>query len=60
MVQADSFSFEYMGMYEDEGLEVEMKQLRQLVVAVVRREEVGCVSGSGGETVDTKVGKAMR
>ena len=36
-------------------LEVELQQL--LVVAVVGREQVGCVSGSGGGTVDDKVGE---
>ena len=30
------------------GLEVEMEHLRHLVVALVGREEVGCVSGSSG------------
>ena len=30
------------------GLEVEMERLRQLVVALVGREEVGCASGSDG------------
>ena len=29
-------------------LEVELEQLRLLVVAVVGREQVGCASGSGG------------
>ena len=33
-----------------------MERLRQLVVALVGREEVGCASGSGGGTVDDKVG----
>ena len=37
-------------------LEVELGQLRLLVVAVVGREQVGCASGSGGETED-KVGE---
>ena len=37
-------------------LEVELEQLRLLVVAVVGREQVVCVSGSGGGTVD-KVGE---
>ena len=36
-------------------LEVELEQLRQLVVAVVGREKVGCASGSGGGTVDDKM-----
>ena len=30
------------------GLEVEVERLRQLVVALVGREEEGCASGSGG------------
>ena len=38
-------------------LQVELEHLRQLVVAVVRREQVGCASGSGGGTVDDKVGE---
>ena len=38
-------------------LEVEMERLRQLVVAMVGREEVGCATGPGGGTVDDKVGK---
>ena len=29
-------------------LEVEMEQLRQIVVAMMGREEVGCASSSGG------------
>ena len=37
-------------------LEVELEQLRLLVVAVVGREQAGCASGSGGGTVD-KVGE---
>ncbi|KAI0231681.1 Cyclin-dependent kinase 20 [Lamellibrachia satsuma] len=37
------------------GLEVEMEQLRQFVVALVGREEVGCASGSIGGIVDDKV-----
>ena len=37
-------------------LEVELEQLRLLVVAVVGREQVGYASGSGGGTVD-KVGE---
>ena len=32
---------------------MELEQLRQLVVAMVRREEVGCASGSGGGVYDT-------
>ena len=38
-------------------LEVELEQMRLLVVAVVGREKVGCASGSGGGTVDDKVGE---
>ena len=40
-------------------LEVELEQLRLLVVAVVGREQVGCASGSasGGGTVNDKVGE---
>ena len=37
------------------GLEVEMERLRQLVLALVGREEVYCASGSSG-VVDDKVG----
>ena len=37
-----------------------MERLRQLVVAIVGREEVGCPSGSDGGTVDDKVGEAMQ
>ena len=37
-------------------LEVELEQLRLLVVAVVGRGQAGCASGSGGETGD-KVGE---
>ena len=33
-------------------LEVEMEQLRQLVVAMVGREQVCCGSGSGTGTVE--------
>ena len=35
-------------------------QLRQLVLALFGREEVGCASGSGKGTVDDKVGESMR
>ena len=38
-------------------IEVEMEELRLLVVAMVGREQGGCVSSSGGGTVDDKVGK---
>ena len=55
-VQVDSLSFECRGCAKMKGLEVEMERLRQLVLALVGREEMGCVSGSGGETVDDKKG----
>ena len=38
-------------------LEVELEQLRLLVVAVVGREQVGGASGFDGGTVDDKVGE---
>ena len=41
-VQADSFSFECRGCTRMKELEVELEQLRLLVVAVVGREQVGC------------------
>ena len=44
----DSFSFECRGYAKMKKLEVEMEQLRQLIVALMGREEVGCASGSGG------------
>ena len=56
-VQADSFSFECMGCTRMKELEVELEQLRLLIVTVVGREQVGCASGSGGGTVDDKVGE---
>ena len=46
-VQEYSFSFECRGCSKMTELEVEMEQLRQLVVAMVGREQVGCASGSG-------------
>ena len=45
---ADNFSFEYRGCAKMKELEVELEQLRLLVVAMVGREQVGCASGSGG------------
>ena len=39
------------------GIEVEMDRLRQPVVALVGREEVGCATGTGKGTVDPKVGE---
>ena len=47
-VQADSFNFECRGCTRMKELEVELEQLRLLVVAVVGREQAGCASGSGG------------
>ena len=41
-------------------LEVELEELRLLVVAMVGREQGGCASSSGGGTVDDKVGKDTR
>ena len=38
-------------------LEVELEELKLLVVAMVGREQGGCASSSGGGTVDDKVGK---
>ena len=38
-------------------LQVELEQLRQLIVAMVGREQVGCASGSSVGTVDDKVGE---
>ena len=59
-VQADSFSFECRGCTKMKELEVELKELRLLVVAMVGREQGGCASSSGGGTVDDKVGKDKR
>ena len=59
-VQADSFSFECMGCMKMKELEVELEELRLLVVAMVGREQGGCASSSGGGTVDDKVGKDTR
>ena len=41
-------------------VEVELEQLRQLVVAMMGREEVVCASGSGGGNVGDKVEEMMR
>ena len=54
-VQADSFECRVCTWMKE--LEVELEHLRLLVVAVVGREQVGCASGSGGGTVDDKVGE---
>ena len=59
-VQADSFSFECRGCTKMKKLEVELEELRLLVVAMVGREQGGCASSSGGGTVDDKVGKDTR
>ena len=59
-VQADSFSFECRGCTKMKELEVELEELRLLVVAMVGREKGGCASSSGGGTVDDKVGKDTR
>ena len=59
-VQADSFSFECRGCTKMKELEVELEELRLLVVAMVGREQGGCASSSGGGTVDDKVGKYAR
>ena len=56
-VQADSFSFECRGCVKMKELDVELEQLRLLVVAMVGREQVGCTSGFCGGTVDNKVGE---
>ena len=56
-VQADSFSFECRGCAKMKELEVELEQLRLLVVAMVGREQMDCASGSGGGTVDDNVGE---
>ena len=60
MVQADSFSFECRGCMKMKELEVELEELRLLVVAMVGREQGGCASSSRGGTVDDKVGKDTR
>ena len=56
-VQVDGFSFECRGSTRMKELEVELEQLRLVDVAVVGREQVCCASGSGGGTVDDKVGE---
>ena len=59
-VQADSFSFECRGCTKMKELEVELEELKLLVVAMVGREQGGCASSSGGGTVDDKVEKDTR
>ena len=56
-IQADSFSFECMGCTKMKELEVELEELRLLVVAMVGREQGCCASSSGRGKVDDKVGK---
>ena len=57
-VQADSF--ECRGCTKMKELEVELEELKLLVVAMVGREQGGCASSSGGGTVEDKVGKDTR
>ena len=59
-VQADSFSFECRGCARMKELEVELEELRLLVVAMVGREQGSCAGSSGEGTVDDKVGKDTR
>ena len=59
-VQADSFSFECRGCTKMKELEVELEELKLLVVAMVGREQGGCANSSGGGTVDDKVEKDTR
>ena len=59
-VQAGSFSFECGGCTKMKELEVELEELRLLVVAMMGREQGGCASSSRGGTVDDKVGKDTR
>ena len=57
-VQADSFSFGCSGCAKMKELEVELEQLRLLVMAMMGREKMGCASGSGGGgAVDDKLGE---
>ena len=58
--QADSFSYECRGCTKMKELEVQLEQLRLLVVEMVGREQVGCASGSGEETVMIKWGRTTR
>ena len=59
-VQADSFSFECRGCTKMKELEVELEELRLLVVAMMGREQGGYASSAGGGTVDDKVWKDTR
>ena len=58
-VQVDSFSFECRGCTRMKALEVELEQLRLLVVALVGREQVACASGSGEGIVDNVESKGV-
>ena len=59
-VQADSFSFECRGCTKMKELEVELEELKLLVVAIVGREQGDCASSSGGGRVDDKLEKDTR
>ena len=59
-VQTDSFSFECRGCTKMKELEVELEELRLLVVAMQGGQQGGCASSSRGGTVDDKVGKDTR
>ena len=57
-VQAENFCFECKGCAKTKGLAVEIERLRQLVLALVEREQVKCANGSfpvGGGAEDDKV-----
>ena len=56
-VQADGVSVECRGCAKMKELEMELEQLRLLVVAMVGREQVGCANGSSWGTVDDEVGE---
>ena len=58
-IQADSY-IDCRGCAKMKELEVELEQLRLLVVAMVGREQVGCASVKGGEQYITMWGKTMR
>ena len=51
---------ECRGCTKMKELEVELEELRLLIVAMVGREQGGCASSSRGGTVDDKVGKDTR
>ena len=52
--------FSVWGCTKMKELEVELEELRLLIVAMVGREQGSCASSSGGGTVDDKVGKDTR